>query len=144
MGRSWTWPRRNRKLVLLTLREAARVLITLRTFIVPVSIGSPPVTYPLQLDLGSSDLLVASTLCGKNCPTSLGPTINPYYDASKQSAGFVAVNGNVTAWDTSFADGTTASGFIARDTVALGNTSIAGQVFGKLMGRILWAGLILR
>ncbi|WVO24667.1 uncharacterized protein IAS62_006037 [Cryptococcus decagattii] len=66
------------------------------TFVVPVSIGSPPTTYPLQLDLASSDILLASTLCGSHCPTSLGTTSNPYYDVSKTSAGFESINSNQT------------------------------------------------
>lgn len=71
------------------------------TFVVPVSIGSPPTTYPLQLDLASSDILLASTLCGSHCPTSLGTTTNPYYDVSKPSAGFESINSNQTVWNTS-------------------------------------------
>ncbi|WWC91888.1 uncharacterized protein L201_006837 [Kwoniella dendrophila CBS 6074] len=101
------------------------------TFVVPVSIGSPPSIYPLQLDLASSDLLVASTLCTTNsCPTSLGPNVNAYYDISKGSTGFEAVNGNQTYWNSSYADGTVASGIIVRETVTLGEVVLQGQIMG--------------
>ncbi|KIR34214.1 peptidase [Cryptococcus deuterogattii MMRL2647] len=102
------------------------------TFVVPVSIGSPPTTYPLQLDLASSDILLASTLCGSHCPTSLGTTSNPYYDVSKTSAGFESINSNRTGWNTSYADGTVASGFLAREIVTLGDSVVRGQVFGMI------------
>ncbi|WRT70057.1 uncharacterized protein IL334_007051 [Kwoniella shivajii] len=101
------------------------------TFVVPVSIGSPPSTYPLQLDLASSDLLVASTLCStSSCPASLGPNVNAYYDVSKGSSGFQEVNDNQTYWNTSYADGTVASGIIARETVTLGEVMLQGQIMG--------------
>ena len=99
------------------------------TYIIPVSIGTPPVTYPLQLDLGSSDLLLASTLCGANCPSSLGSNDNPYYDPSK-SGSFGSVNGNSTDWQSRYADGRMASGFIATETVSLGGITLTGQAFG--------------
>lgn len=102
------------------------------TFVVPVSIGSPPTTYPLQLDLASSDILLASTLCGSHCPTSLGTTTNPYYDVSKPSAGFESINSNQTVWNTSYADGTVASGFLAREIITLGQSVVQGQVFGMI------------
>ncbi|WVQ84527.1 hypothetical protein IAT38_006681 [Cryptococcus sp. DSM 104549] len=102
------------------------------TFVVPIAIGSPPVTYPLQLDLASSDLLLASTLCGANCPASGGTSVNPYYDVSRSSAGFEPVNSNATAWNSSYADGTVASGFVVRETVTLGETVLQGQVMGLI------------
>lgn len=98
----------------------------------PVSIGSPPTTYPLQLDLASSDILLASTLCGSHCPRSLGTTSNPYYDVSKTSAGFESINSNQTMWITSYADGTVASGFLAREIITLGDSVVRGQVFGMI------------
>ncbi|WWC64777.1 uncharacterized protein I303_107389 [Kwoniella dejecticola CBS 10117] len=103
------------------------------TFVVPVSIGSPPSIYPLQLDLASSDLLVASTLCSStSCPTSLGPSVNAYYDVSKGSAGFEAVNGNKTYWNSSYADGTTASGIVVREVLTMGEVVLEGQVMGLM------------
>lgn len=102
------------------------------TYVVPILVGSPAVGYPLQFDLGSSDLLLASTLCGDNCPTSLGPTINPYYDTTKSSSTFHQINGNDTKWNVSFADGRVASGFIAQEQVSLGLSTIPSQVFGEL------------
>ncbi|WVR09578.1 hypothetical protein IAU60_006648 [Kwoniella sp. DSM 27419] len=103
------------------------------TFVVPVSIGIPGVTYPLQLDLASSDLLLASTLCtDSSCPKSLGPSTNPYYDVSRHSAGLQEVNSNTTGWNTSYADATVASGFLIRDRVVLGTVEVEGQVIGLI------------
>ena len=112
-------------LILVALGE-----LTKSTYVVPVIFGSPPAAYPLQLDLGSSDLLLASTLCGEKCPQSDGNSINPYYDAQRRSASFEAVNGNQTWWNVSFADTRTAGGFIARENVSIGNSQVPGQVFG--------------
>ncbi|ODN94825.1 peptidase [Cryptococcus wingfieldii CBS 7118] len=104
---------------------------TENTFIVPVSIGSPPTTYPLQLDLASSDLLLASSLCtSSSCPSS--SSTNPYYDVAKSQAGWEEVNGNGTLWNTSYADGTVASGFIGREVITLGESVVQGQVFGVI------------
>ncbi|WWC72185.1 uncharacterized protein I206_106145 [Kwoniella pini CBS 10737] len=103
------------------------------TYVVPVSIGSPASIYPLQLDLASSDLLVASTLCTTTtCPTSLGPTVNAYYDVSKGSSGFEVVNGNKTYWNSSYADGTTASGIVVREVLTMGEVVLDGQVMGLM------------
>ncbi|WOO80999.1 Aspartic-type endopeptidase ctsD [Vanrija pseudolonga] len=98
------------------------------TYVVPIAFGNPPVAYPLQLDTGSSDLLLASTLCGSNCPSA--GQANPYYDASHHSSSFVSVNGNGTRFTARFADRTVASGFAARELVGIGHTTIDGQVFG--------------
>ncbi|WVQ74338.1 hypothetical protein IAR50_003937 [Cryptococcus sp. DSM 104548] len=104
---------------------------TKNTFIVPVSIGSPPTTFPLQLDLASADILLASSLCkSSTCPSS--SSANPYYDVAKSQAGWEEVNGNGTLWNTSYADGTVASGFVGRETITLGESVVQGQVFGVI------------
>ncbi|KAK8853383.1 hypothetical protein IAR55_004087 [Kwoniella newhampshirensis] len=106
---------------------------SLNTFVVPITIGSPPTTYPLQLDLASSDLLLASTLCTpSSCPASLGTATNPYYDVSRRSEGLVEVNANRTRWNSSYADGTTASGFLIREVITLGEIVVPGQVMGLI------------
>ncbi|WWD19810.1 hypothetical protein CI109_104274 [Kwoniella shandongensis] len=106
---------------------------SLNTFVVPITIGSPPTTYPLQLDLASSDLLLASTLCtSSTCPASLGTSTNPYYDVSRKSNGLVEVNANQTRWNSSYADATVASGFVIREVVTLGETVVEGQVMGLI------------
>ncbi|KAL1410880.1 hypothetical protein Q8F55_001823 [Vanrija albida] len=100
------------------------------TYVVPIAFGNPPVAFPLQLDTGSSDLLLASTACGSNCPSS-GQN-NPYYDASHHSSSFVSVNGNGTRFTARYADRTVASGFVARELVGIGHTAVDGQVFGLI------------
>ncbi len=83
-----------------------------------MDIGNPPITYPLQLDLASSDLLVVSNLCtSSSCPhvTDSTATYNP--GRSDTSTSF---NGNATRFNASFADGSYAAGFLGTDTVWLG------------------------
>ena len=41
------------------------------------------------------------------------------------------MNDNTTTWKVGFADGTLASGFIARENITLGLSEIPGQVFGE-------------
>jgi hypothetical protein len=104
---------------------------SLSTYTIPLTLGSPPVIYPLQLDIASSDILLASTLCGSNCPASLGTSVNPYYDVSRASASFGEVNQNGTRWETEYGDGTQASGFVATETVGFWNVTVENQVFGE-------------
>jgi hypothetical protein len=104
---------------------------SLSTYTIPLTLGSPPIIYPLQLDIASSDILLASTLCGSNCPASLGTSVNPYYDVSRASASFGEVNQNGTRWETEYGDGTQASGFMATETVGFWNVTVENQVFGE-------------
>lgn len=101
-------------------------MLTGSTYVVPVGIGSPSRAYPLQLDTGSADLLIASTLCGKACPAPSKD--NPYYDL--KSSQFKQVNDNSTSWRTSYADSTFASGFVARDQVMIAAHLVEDQVVG--------------
>lgn len=103
-----------------------RVLTNDSTYVVPVGIGSPSRAYPLQLDTGSADLLIATTLCGKNCPAATKE--NPYYDLL--SSNFEEVNGNTTQWKTRYADSSFASGFVARDQVMIAHHLVENQVIG--------------
>ncbi|GFZ51006.1 hypothetical protein JCM24511_08764 [Saitozyma sp. JCM 24511] len=105
---------------------------SLSTYTIPLTLGSPPVIYPLQLDIASSDILLASTLCGSSCPASLGTSVNPYYDVSRASATFGEVNQNGTRWETEYGDGTQASGFVATETVGFWNVTVGNQVFGLI------------
>ncbi|CAK9780132.1 acid protease [Cutaneotrichosporon oleaginosum] len=100
------------------------------TYVVPIGLGTPGIAYPLQLDTGSSDLLLASSGCGHNCPEDTEST--PYYDLKYHSSSFVAVGNNDTLWHSAFGDGTVASGFVARERVGISTVSIDGQVFGLM------------
>ncbi|GMK57091.1 hypothetical protein CspeluHIS016_0309310 [Cutaneotrichosporon spelunceum] len=100
------------------------------TYVVPIGLGTPGIAYPLQLDTGSSDLLLASSGCGDNCPDS--SESNPYYDLRYYSSSFTAVGNNDTLWRSSFSDGSVASGFVARERVRISTVSIDSQVFGLM------------
>jgi hypothetical protein len=54
----------------------------------------------------------------------------PEYPLYYPSPSFVSVNSNATAFNVSFADTTTASGFVAKETVTLGNFTIPQQALG--------------
>ncbi|GAA5799405.1 rhizopuspepsin 1 precursor [Helicostylum pulchrum] len=82
-----------------------------------VQIGTPPQTFKINFDTGSSDLWVASTLCS-SC------TSHTRYDSSKSST--YAADGR--AWSISYGDGSNASGILAKDTVTLGGLAIKGQI----------------
>ncbi|BEJ15164.1 hypothetical protein CspHIS471_0409310 [Cutaneotrichosporon sp. HIS471] len=100
------------------------------TYVVPIGLGTPGIAYPLQLDTGSSDLLIASSGCSDNCPDSSDS--NPYYGLEYYSSSFTAVGNNDTLWSSPFSDGSVASGFIARERVGISTVSIDGQVFGLM------------
>ncbi|EIW72183.1 hypothetical protein TREMEDRAFT_24726 [Tremella mesenterica DSM 1558] len=102
------------------------------TYILPVSIGSSPTTYPVQLDLGSSDLLLASTLCSNTNVCPAPAAAYPFYDVKKYSSTYQTLGGNSTTWRARFGDGTQASGIIAGETVWLGDLQLDGQVFGLI------------
>jgi len=57
---------------------------------------------------------------------------------TKASASFEEVNGNSTSWNASFADGSVASGFVARETVMLGGATVQGHVFGRFGYAVGW------
>lgn len=82
----------------------------------------------MQLDTGSADLLIASTLCGKECPAPAKE--NPYYDM--MSSDFKEVNGNTTYWRTRYADQSFASGFVARDQVMIAAHLVDDQAIGLI------------
>jgi hypothetical protein len=103
--------------------------------IAPVSITSDRQTYyvllqtgnvyfRVALDSASSDLWLMSSKC-----TSAECTAVPRYPLSYGSPTFGVVNGNQTLFEATYADGTAASGFVARESVTLANLTIPDQVF---------------
>lgn len=100
------------------------------TFAVPIGLGDPGLAYPLQLDTGSADLILASTSCGNQCPPATDS--NPYYDRTRHSHSFVEVNGNQTFWSARFGDGSIARGFVARENVSIASVVLQDQVFGLI------------
>ncbi|RFU75768.1 aspartic ase [Trichoderma arundinaceum] len=83
-------------------------------YVLPVKIGTPPQTVPLNLDTGSSDLWVIST---DTYPAQVqGQALyNP--NASNTS---VRLNGQ--SWLIRYGDGSSANGIVYKDRVQIGNT----------------------
>ncbi|KAL0575173.1 hypothetical protein V5O48_006795 [Marasmius crinis-equi] len=83
------------------------------------------IPFRVALDTGSSDLWLTTSDCRTEaCKKS------PHYPLSYQDPTFVAVNSNTTAFKASYGDGTVASGFVAKETVNIGNMTVPNQVLG--------------
>ncbi|CAL1716742.1 unnamed protein product [Somion occarium] len=83
------------------------------------------ISFRVALDTASADLWLVSSACTSGPCTSV-----PKYQLGYQSPSFTTVNLNQTVFNTSFADGTTASGFVALETVQLANLTVPDQAFG--------------
>ncbi|KAF7374899.1 Aspartic protease [Mycena sanguinolenta] len=103
--------------------------------ITPVSLSSDRQTYyvvlqtgdvyfRVALDSASSDLWIV----GSSCTTPTCKAV-PSYPLSYASPTFGVVNNNQTLFKASYADGTVASGFVARESVQLANLTLPQQVF---------------
>lgn len=82
-----------------------------------LSVGTPSQTITVEFDTGSSDLLVPVSDC-KGC-------VSPFFDTRKSST-FSDLN---QPFNTSFGSGAEASGYLASDTVSLGDLSVENQIF---------------
>ncbi|KAI8980194.1 acid protease [Trametes punicea] len=103
--------------------------------IVPVTLASDRETYyvlagvgnvslRLALDTASADLwLVSSDCASRACNV-------PKYPLSFESPTFVSVNSNATEFNVSYADSTGAQGFVARESILLGNLTVPNQAIG--------------
>ncbi|KAH8100850.1 acid protease [Cristinia sonorae] len=104
--------------------------------VVPVSLAADGQSYYIvikagntffraALDTASADLwLVASSCKSPACVPA------PKYQLGYESGTFKSVNANQTVFQTSFADGTAASGFVGYETVQISNLTIPDQAFG--------------
>ncbi|KAI0319007.1 aspartic peptidase domain-containing protein [Amylostereum chailletii] len=88
------------------------------SYFADVSIGTPPQTFGVVLDTGSSDLWLATTQCS-NCPTGT-PELNTASSSSIQSS--------TQSVSLRYGSGQ-ASGTLAQDTVSFGSFTISNQVF---------------
>ncbi|KAJ7182841.1 aspartyl protease [Mycena crocata] len=96
-----------------------------------VEIGTPPQSFNVSLETGSSDLFVLDTSC-QQCGGS-----GPVFDSSKSSSFKQETSSRPTI--ISYGSGSVA-GFIATDTVSMGSFSVSSQ--GFLMVEQLTDGLV--
>ncbi|KAG1750754.1 acid protease [Suillus lakei] len=94
-----------------------------RTYYVVLQAGQ--ISFRAALDTGSADFWLTSTACTTSTCMSV-----PRYPLTYASPTFVSINNNETAFSVSYADGTGASGFVARETVEVANVTVANQAFG--------------
>ncbi|KAI9889775.1 MAG: hypothetical protein M1814_004977 [Vezdaea aestivalis] len=87
-----------------------------------VQIGTPPQTFTLDFDTGSSDLWIWSTSLPKNILAKGGS--HSIFDPKKSSTYQNMAGGT---WNISYGDGSSASGPVGVDTVRIGGLAIENQ-----------------
>jgi hypothetical protein len=93
-------------------------------YLCPVQIGTPAQTLMLDFDTGSSDLWVWSTELPASVQRAGAGQHNTVFDPSKSST-FKRASGST--WNISYGDGSSASGDVGTDTVAIGGVVIKNQ-----------------
>ncbi|KAH7884705.1 acid protease [Phlebopus sp. FC_14] len=83
------------------------------------------ISFRASIDTGSSDFWLVSTACTTGTCSAV-----PGYPLEYDSPTFVSVNNNATNFTVSYADGTGAFGFVAREAVEVSNVTVSGQAFG--------------
>ncbi|KAJ1537538.1 hypothetical protein HK405_014550, partial [Cladochytrium tenue] len=95
---------------------------TITEYRATISIGTPAQDFTMLFDTGSYDLWVFSS----ECTSSVCKASAAVYDASASST---FKNTSTKAHSDTYADGTVVSGYLAQDTVTVGNYSLTGATF---------------
>ncbi|KAJ6619714.1 aspartic peptidase domain-containing protein [Mycena sp. CBHHK59/15] len=94
-----------------------------QTYFAVIQAGS--INFRVALDTASSDLWIMASTCSTSSCAAV-----PRYPLTYESPTFGVVNDNKTVFEARYADGTVASGFVARESVRLANLTLTDQVFG--------------
>ncbi|OCH87656.1 endopeptidase [Obba rivulosa] len=86
-----------------------------------ISLGTPPQTFKVILDTGSSNLWVPSVHC-----MSIACFLHAKYDSSKSST----YNANGSSFEIQYGSGSM-QGFVSQDTLTIGDLNIANQDFAE-------------
>jgi len=83
------------------------------------------ISFRAAIDTGSSDFWLVSTACDTQTCSAV-----PRYPLTYASPTFVSINNNATTFALSYADGSSASGFVAREALEVSNVTAPNQAFG--------------